>query len=131
MTAAQAVREREPLTVLVVEDEAMLRQIVAATLRLEGFDVIEAADGAEGLEILQSGQAIDAMLTDVRMPRMNGYELAEASLSLRHSLPVIFMTGFAEEEMPEAIRKASIPIIRKPFNFANLGNSIRDVIAAQ
>ena len=117
--------------VLVVEDEPMLRQVVALTLKTEGFSVIEAGDGREGLEILRSDKPIDLMLTDVRMPGMNGYELTEAALSLRPSMPVILMTGFTNEEMPDKIRNASIPMLQKPFNFAKLAPSVREAIAAR
>lgn len=117
--------------VLVVEDEPMLRQVVAMTLKVEGFSVIEAGDGREGLEVLKSDKAIDLMLTDVRMPGMNGYELAEASLAIRPSMPVMLMTGFTNDEMPEKIRQASFPMLQKPFNFANLAPSVREAIAAR
>jgi FixJ family two-component response regulator len=71
------------------------------------------------------------MLTDVRMPGLSGYELAEASLALRPAMPVILMTGFADEEMPARIHEAAIPMIRKPFNFANLAPTVRDAIDAR
>jgi DNA-binding NtrC family response regulator len=121
----------EKLTVLVAEDEPMLRVVVRETLRHAGFAVIEAEDGTEGLEILQSDRAIDALLTDVKMPGLNGYQLAEASLSLRPRMRVILMTGYADEAIPDAIKRASIPVIRKPFDFASLGDSIREYIASR
>ena len=120
----------ENFTVLLAEDEPMLRQVVRVTLQHAGYDVIEAADGNAGLEILRSGSPIDILLTDVKMPGMNGYQLAEAGLSLRPALKVMLMTGYADEAIPDAIREASIPILRKPFNFANLATSIRQVITS-
>jgi CheY-like chemotaxis protein len=120
----------ENFTVLLAEDEPMLRQVVRATLQHAGYDVIEAADGNAGLKILQSESPIDILLTDVKMPGMNGYQLAEAGLSLRPALKVMLMTGYADEVIPDAIREASIPILRKPFNFANLATSIREVITS-
>jgi DNA-binding NtrC family response regulator len=121
----------EKLTVLVAEDEPMLRVVVRETLRHAGFAVIEAEDGTEGLEILQSDRAIDALLTDVKMPGLNGYQLAEASLSLRPRMRVILMTGYADEVIPDAIKRASIPVLRKPFDFASLGDSIREYIVSR
>ncbi|HUJ13260.1 MAG TPA: response regulator [Thermoanaerobaculia bacterium] len=129
MTSSIDVARAVPPVVLLVEDEEMLRKVVATTLRLDGFTVVEAGEGARGLEILKSDTPIDVLLTDIRMPGMNGYELATESISLRPSMPVMFMTGYAEEQMPDAIRGMAIPMIRKPFNFATLGQSIRDVIA--
>jgi DNA-binding NtrC family response regulator len=118
------------LTVLLAEDEAMLRRVVGVTLRHGGFVVIEAEDGTAGLEILQSAASIDVLLTDVKMPGLNGYQLAEASLSLRPEVKVMLMTGFADEAIPDAIRKASIPILRKPFNFDDLATSLRELALA-
>ena len=120
-----------PLILLLVEDEPMLRQVVAMTLKVEGFVVIEAEDGTAALEILRTDKPVDVLLTDVRMPGVSGYELAASSLKLRPRLPVIFMIGFADDEMPDSIRDASIPMIRKPFNFAKLGTSIRELSAGR
>ena len=120
-----------PLVILLVEDEPMLRQVVALTLKGEGFVVVEAGDGSAGLEILKSDKAIDVLLTDVRMPGLNGYQLAVSALTLRPRMPVILMTGYADDEIPDAIRQAKIPMIRKPFNFAKLGGSIREIVSSR
>jgi CheY-like chemotaxis protein len=126
-----SVGEESSFTVLLAEDEPMLRRVVGVTLRHEGFVVIEAADGTAGLEILQSETSIDVLLTDVKMPGLNGYQLAEAGLSLRPAMKVMLMTGFADEAIPDAIRAASIPILRKPFNFENLASSLREIIVSR
>lgn len=120
------VRMNESITVLLAEDDAMLRRVVGQTLRHAGFEVIEADDGSAGLEILQSEQSVDVLLSDVRMPRLNGYQLAEACLSLRPATRVMLMTGYADEAVPEAIRDAAIPVLRKPFDFGDLVRSVRD-----
>jgi DNA-binding NtrC family response regulator len=126
-----SVGEENPFTVLLAEDEPMLRRVVGVTLRHGGFLVIEAADGDAGLEVLQSEASIDMLLTDVKMPGLNGYQLAEAGLSLRPAMKVMLMTGFADEAIPDAIREASIPILRKPFNFENLASSVREMILSR
>lgn len=123
--------EESPFTVLLAEDEPMLRTVVRETLRFAGYVVIEAADGLAGLEVLQSDRPIDVLLTDVKMPGLNGYQLAEAGLSLRPEMRVMLMTGYADEVIPDAIRDASIPILRKPFNFATLASSVREAIVAR
>jgi DNA-binding NtrC family response regulator len=122
--------EETPFIVLLAEDEPMLRQVVGVTLRHAGFTVVEAADGIAGLEVLRSKTPIDVLLTDIKMPGLNGYQLAEAGLSLRPSMKVMLMTGYADEAIPDTIRQASIPILRKPFNFANLASTVRQVITA-
>jgi DNA-binding NtrC family response regulator len=131
MNDSPARSDENPFTVLLAEDEPMLRAVVRETLRRAGYTVIEAGDGTAGLAILQSDDPIDVLLTDVKMPGLNGYQLAEAGLSLRPAMKVILMTGYADEAMPDAIRDASIPMLRKPFNFANLAGSIREVITAR
>jgi DNA-binding NtrC family response regulator len=115
--------------ILLVEDEPMLRRVVAMTLKGDGFTVFEAGDGIDALAILRSDQRLDLLLTDVRMPGMNGYQLAGEALALRPGLPVILMTGFSDDEMPAAIREAAIPTLRKPFDFATLGSSLRKLVA--
>jgi DNA-binding NtrC family response regulator len=123
--------EETPFKVLLAEDEPMLRRVVSETLRRAGFVVVEVADGAAGLEILQSDTPINVLLTDIKMPGLNGYQLAEAALSLRPAMRVMLMTGYADEAMPDAIRQASIPILRKPFNFDHLASSVRQVITSR
>ena len=128
MNTSSAMHPHDSFTVLVAEDEPMLRLVVRETLRRAGYAVIEAADGTAGLEILQSDEPVDVLLSDVKMPGLNGYQLAEAGMSLRPSMRVMLMTGYADEEIPEIIREASIPIIRKPFNFASLADQVQEVI---
>jgi DNA-binding NtrC family response regulator len=131
MNSALPALEANPFTVLLAEDEPMLRRVVHETLRRAGFVVIDAADGTAGLEILQSDSAIDVLLTDIKMPGLNGYQLAEAGLALRPAMSVMLMTGFADEVIPDAIREASIPILRKPFNFENLASTVRQAITSR
>jgi CheY-like chemotaxis protein len=123
--------EENRFTVLLAEDEPMLRRVVHETLRRAGFIVVDAADGTAGLEILQSDALIDMLLTDIKMPGLNGYQLAEAGLSLRPAMKVMLMTGYADEAIPDIIRESSVPIMRKPFNFDNLATSVRDVILSR
>jgi DNA-binding NtrC family response regulator len=126
MKDSPVVAEEQPVVVLLAEDEPMLRQVVRETLRRAGCMVIEAEDGNAGLEILRSAAPIDVLLTDVKMPGLNGYQLAEAGLSLRPAMKVMLMTGYADEAIPDSIREASIPVIRKPFDFAKLASSVRE-----
>lgn len=120
--------EEKPITVLLAEDEPMLRRVVRETLRHAGCLVIEAEDGTAGLEMLRSDAPIDVLLTDVKMPGLNGYQLAEAGLSLRPAMKVMLMTGYADEAIPDIIREASIPILHKPFDFAKLAGAVKEGI---
>ncbi len=101
--------------VLLVEDEAVLRELAAENLQEAGYEVIEAGDGADGLEILQSDAPIDVLLSDIRLPGMNGYQLAEAGRTLRPELKIILMTGYAPGPMPSTLQSAVYRVLQKPF----------------
>jgi DNA-binding NtrC family response regulator len=101
--------------VLLVEDEAVLRELAAENLQEAGYNVIEAGDGADGLEVLQSDTPIDILLSDIRLPGMNGYQLAEAGRALRPDLKIILMTGYAPGPMPPALHEAVYRVLQKPF----------------
>lgn len=84
-------------TVLVVEDEALLRLIIVDELQEAGFDVVEASDGSEALDALNSCDGIDLLFTDIRMPGpLNGWDVAEQARNMRPGIPVIYATGFSE-----------------------------------
>jgi CheY-like chemotaxis protein len=114
---------QERPVILLAEDEAMLRIVATEMLEDAGYKVVEAADGDRGYEILRSGTPIDLLISDIKMPGLNGYQLAEAGLSLRPSLRVLLMTGYAQEPLPQAMRAAGVDIIYKPFDFDALVDS--------
>lgn len=105
--------------ILIAEDEAMLRVIAVELLQDAGFEVFEAADGVEALELLQANPRIALLVSDVKMPRMDGYALVEAGLALRPDLKVLLMTGYAQNPPPQ-LKARDIPILRKPFNLERL-----------
>jgi DNA-binding NtrC family response regulator len=107
-------------TILLAEDEALLRLVAVEALSDAGYDVLEAHDGREGLAMLQSQAHIDLLVTDIKMPGLNGYQLAEAGLKLRPGIKIVLMTGYSDETVPDAIRQATIRIFHKPFNFDDL-----------
>jgi CheY-like chemotaxis protein len=106
--------------ILVVEDETMLLLVIGETLREAGFEVWEASDGEAALEILNGQPGIELLITDIKMPGMNGYQVADASLRLRPGLKVLFMTGYAQEPIPLTVKQAGIPVLYKPFDFNKL-----------
>jgi DNA-binding NtrC family response regulator len=109
------------LSVLVVDDEAAVRRFAARVLAREGFDVLEASDGVAALELVQSGKAlVDAVVSDIVMPRMNGVELMQA-LSIAHpGLPVILMSGYATAALSELGIATPCSILTKPFSAERL-----------
>jgi CheY-like chemotaxis protein len=84
-----------------VEDEAQLRELLCMTLSALGYTVLEAGDGAEALEIAARHERIDALLTDVVMPRLSGPELSRAFRTRFPEAVVVFMTGYAEEAVSQ------------------------------
>ncbi|HJU27394.1 MAG TPA: response regulator [Rhodanobacteraceae bacterium] len=112
--------------VLLVEDEDVLRELAAENLQEAGYEVLEAGDGEGGLEALKSGEQIDVLLSDIRLPGMNGYELAEAGRMLRPGLKIILMTGYASGPMPSTLEHAVYRVLQKPFEL----DTLSDMIAA-
>lgn len=87
-------------TVLLVEDEALLRLVIAEELRDAGFDVVEAGDGGEAMGVLSTEAAVDLLFTDIRMPGLlSGWDVAERAREIRHDLPVIYASGFSDNEL--------------------------------
>jgi CheY-like chemotaxis protein len=87
-------------TVLVVEDEALLRIIITEELEDAGFKVVEAGDGNSALSILKSNPQIDLLFTDIRMPGgLSGWDVAEQARRDHPELPVIYATGFSEDAL--------------------------------
>ncbi len=113
---------------LVVDDDDDVRQILVDGLRLEGFEVFEAADGAAGLLALER-EIPDALVVDYAMPGMNGAEVAKRARSLRPNLPVVFCSGYADTLALDDIEDA--PLFRKPVTVSALGRAVADLVAAQ
>ena len=80
-------------TLLVVEDEPLVRMLTTFLLRESGFDVLEAGNGSEALEVLANEPRVDLVLTDVRMPVMDGMELSSRLRSSHPGLPILFLSG--------------------------------------
>ncbi len=114
--------------ILVAEDEVVVRNIVCLLLNKEGYQVLAAADGAEALELAREYRGeIDLLVTDVKMPRMDGLSLAEQIIRERPGIRVLLMSGIVSGEIRE--RNIRLPFLRKPFVSSVLRNKVRDVLA--
>ena len=98
----------------------MVRDVTALTLEAEGYAVIVASNGKEALEVLAQNPSIDLLLTDVIMPGMTGFVLAEHAKQLRPSLPVLYFSGYPDEGMKNDSGVGLDEIIRKPFRAPKL-----------
>jgi CheY-like chemotaxis protein len=115
-------------TILLVDDDAAVREVTAAMLRELGYAVIEAGSGGAALDVLESRPQIDLMLVDFAMPGMNGAEVARHVGMKRPALPVLFVTGFADRTALAGVGEARI--IGKPFVRDELGEKVRAALAA-
>jgi CheY-like chemotaxis protein len=117
-------------TVLVVEDEPVVRGVIIEMLHDQGYQTREAADGAAGLQILQLNKPVDLLLTDIGLPGMNGRQLADQARELRPDLKVLFMTGYAENAAnAEGFLQPGMDMITKPFDLGHLSQRVRDIIS--
>jgi PAS domain S-box-containing protein len=117
-------------TLLVVEDEKIVRSVTAAELRSRGYQVLEASNGEEALSLARSYPGeIHCLLTDVVMPRMGGEELAERLRPERPRLRVVFASGYARELMERRpVREADTAFLPKPFQPQELSRLVRELL---
>jgi PAS domain S-box-containing protein len=117
-------------TILLVEDTAMVRELVTATLERYGYSVLAAANGQEALDLVErTGADISLLLTDVVMPGMNGRELAETLLETRPQLGVLFTSGYPSDTVVRrGIADASAAFIEKPYLPDELAAKVREVL---
>ncbi len=112
------------LTALVAEDEAMLADVMAWALEDAGYEVIHAVNGQAALELL-SQQHVDVLVTDIRMPLMDGLTLANRARQSSASLPIVFVSGFSAESAAMPDRSV---FLRKPFSPDDLTRAIERVL---
>ena len=109
------------ITVLVVEDEFLIRSLVADYLSDSGFDVHEAESGDEALDYLKTGAAVDVLFTDIELPgSMNGVKLAECARAMRPELPVVYASGGPRTRDMRRPRSARPRFLPKPYDPAEV-----------
>ncbi|BBK38478.1 hypothetical protein STAQ_35560 [Allostella sp. ATCC 35155] len=132
--AAAAVRSTGPVaagggrgrSILLVDDDAAVREVTASRLRELGYRVVEADSGGRALDILADGEAFDLLLLDYAMPGMNGAELAREARRLRPDTPVMFITGFADLGALGDVGEERI--VSKPYSDAELAAKVARVL---
>jgi PAS domain S-box-containing protein len=118
-------------TVLVVEDDAAVRLMVVEVLRDLGYATIEAADDRVAIPVLESGQRVDLLVTDVGLPGLNGRQIADFARMQRKNLKVLFITGYAEEAaMRDGFLEPGMEIIAKPFSVEGLAGRLKRIAAS-
>ena len=127
--AAKAANGSE--TILVVEDEPVLREMTRAILENSGYQIIEAASGKEALEVWnRRAGPIDLLLTDMMMPEgVSGMELAERLLGLQPDLKIIFTSGYTVHELDEdVLARTRGRFLQKPYSYERLSGTVRDCL---
>jgi CheY-like chemotaxis protein len=117
-------------TLLLVEDEATVRDTAAEILRECGYQVLEARDGADALHVAERYQGpIHVLVSDVVMPNMSGGELARALSAERPGLRVLFVSGYAaDEQVRESVRHHAVAFLQKPFSIEGLARAVRHAL---
>ncbi len=117
-------------TVLVIEDEPVVRGVILEMLDEQGYRTLEAVDGPSSLKILRSGERIDLLVTDVGLPGMNGRQVADQARESRPDLKILFITGYAESvAIADGFLQPGMEMITKPFDLDHLAQRIRAMIS--
>ena len=121
--------------ILVVEDEDMVRSVAERALTRQGYQVRTASNGEEALEILaqlaadEGGETFDLLISDVMMPAMDGPTMVEHARKRFPDLPILFMSGYAEEQLRKSINLDNVAFLAKPFSVQQLAEAARDALA--
>jgi len=119
-----------PPTILVVEDEILVRTAIATYLRDCGFDVIEAGDADEAVRVLEAGIRIDIVFSDVNMPgTLDGFGLAQWLRRERPGLKIILTSGVAQGAQDASDPREHGPILAKPYDYTELVRQLRALLA--
>jgi CheY-like chemotaxis protein len=118
-------------TILVVEDEVQVRALVQEILQAEGYTVLIAADGDEGLQLCsEHGEPIDLLLTDVVMPGLSGPEMAQCIMPMHPTIKVVYMSGYASDAIGDhGVLDSNTAFLQKPFTPDILISKVREMLA--
>jgi two-component system cell cycle sensor histidine kinase/response regulator CckA len=117
--------------ILLVEDEDTVRAVAERALTRQGYEVTAASDGDEGFEIITNGGDFDLVLSDVVMPVMDGPAMARAIREARPDLPVLFMSGYAEEQLRREIDIPNMFFLPKPFSVQQIVEAVEAVLRSR
>ncbi|KAF0212719.1 MAG: periplasmic sensor hybrid histidine kinase [Methylocystaceae bacterium] len=120
--------------VLVVDDEDLVRETLAENLESEGIGVVTAANATDALSLLAAGEEVDAIVTDLSMPGMDGIALIRAAQERRPGLPAVLLTGFAKDDTAIAVSGAisgAFSLLRKPASFHDVLDTVQSLLGAK
>jgi two-component system cell cycle sensor histidine kinase/response regulator CckA len=115
-------------TVLLVEDEPMVRSVAERALTRHGYTVITADNGEDALEVLAKNEPVDLLISDVVMPGMDGPTMVREARASRPDLKILFMSGYAEEQLRKSIDLENVNFLPKPFSVVELAEAARRTV---
>jgi CheY-like chemotaxis protein len=118
--------DRQP-RVLLIDDDPSVREVVRCLLASFGYDCQTAADGARGLARFDEG-GWDLVLTDLAMPEMNGWEVAEAIRRRSSTIPIVLITGLIDPEVEPRAGERGLPVVPKPFRVEILRAAVANAL---
>jgi two-component system cell cycle sensor histidine kinase/response regulator CckA len=118
-------------TILIVEDEVMVRAVAERALSRHGYTVLTAENGEAALELLAREGPVDMMISDVVMPTMDGPTTVRAARKMHPDLPILFISGYAEEQLRKSIDIPNVAFLAKPFSVQELAEAVRETLAAK
>jgi len=132
VSAVPAVSTASGETILLVEDEAIVRDLVRRVLQASGYTVLEATNGDEAIRLAHEHHGlIHLLLADVVLPGLSGPEIADLLANTRPRLPILFMSGYAQDSVERyGLSLTSHTFLQKPFTPLSLLNRVRDALEA-
>jgi two-component system cell cycle sensor histidine kinase/response regulator CckA len=118
-------------TILLVEDEDMVRAVAERALARQGYTVLAAENGEAAMELMQGVDRPTLVISDVMMPLMDGPTLARQLRKIHPNIPILFMSGYAEEQLRRSIDLDNVAFLPKPFSVQQLAEATRDVLIAE
>jgi two-component system cell cycle response regulator CpdR len=117
-------------TILLADDDGDLRLLIAEYLSQMGIRVLQAVDGIMALRVLEQNPGVVLVISDIKMPRLDGHRLAEKAVQMRPELKVLLMTGYpGETPTPDALRAREIRTLTKPVALERIHQVIQEMLA--
>jgi two-component system cell cycle sensor histidine kinase/response regulator CckA len=123
-------QQRRVETILVTEDEALVRKVTVSILEDSGYSVLSARDADEAMRLAEHCSSVDLLVADVMMPKTTGPELAEKLARSRPGLRVLFISGYDRDELIQMrmLKKQAGAFLRKPFTRTQLASKVRELL---
>jgi two-component system cell cycle sensor histidine kinase/response regulator CckA len=115
--------------ILIVEDEDMVRAVTEQALLRQGYEVETANDGAQALEMFATGKRYDLVVSDVVMPNLDGPSMARRLRETYGEIRLLFISGYAEEQLRESISLDNVAFLAKPFSVRQIAEAVHDAMA--